>query len=172
MVYLIPIYFKITIYRGEKIPWPSWDFMEMSTKTLVLGYGNSGRQDDGLGPAAAAAIDRLNLPGVKVEINYLLNIEDAADAAQHDVVLFIDALAEGPEPFEWREIFPADETAFSSHIVKPEVILGICQKCYGRSPKAWLLGIRGYQFELQEGLTERARKNLDEAIAYLQKMIW
>src|SRR5262249_29181371 len=127
----------------------------LSGRILVLAYGNPGRQDDALGPAAAAAIGHLNLPSVKVEINYLLNIEDAADAAQHDVVLFIDASANGPEPFEMKKFFPADKTTFTSHIVKPEVILAICKKCYGRSPKGLLLAIRGYEFELMEELTER-----------------
>ncbi|MBV8574206.1 MAG: hypothetical protein JOZ58_04080, partial [Acetobacteraceae bacterium] len=36
-------------------------------RVLVLGYGNPGRQDDGLGPAAVAEIDRRAFPGVLVQ---------------------------------------------------------------------------------------------------------
>jgi len=140
-------------------------------RILVLGYGNPGRQDDGLGPAAAEAIERLHAPGVRVEVNYLLNIEDAAEAAEHDWVVFVDAAEVGTEPFEVREVSPADATAFTSHIVKPEVIMGICRKHYSRTPRALLIGIRGYEFELQEGFTNRGRSNLDRAIAYLRYLL-
>lgn len=139
----------------------------MAKKTLILGYGNPGRQDDGLGPAAAAAIERMGLPNVRIQSNYLLAIEDAADAADADLVIFIDGAESGPEPFEVRELNASDEIAFTSHIVKPEVILGICRKCYGCSPRALLIAIRGYEFELEEALTNRARQNLNEALGYL-----
>jgi hydrogenase maturation protease len=141
------------------------------SRVLVLGYGNPGRQDDGLGPAAAEAVQRLGVPRVTVEIDYMLNIEDAAEAAQHDCVLFLDAAETGPEPFDVREIRPAEEVAFTSHIVKPEVITAICKKHFGRVPRAWLIAIRGYEFELQEGLTDAARANLDSAIAYLRSLL-
>ena len=140
-------------------------------RILVLGYGNPGRQDDGLGPAAAEAVEQLGLPGVTVEVNYLLNIEDAADAAEHDAVLFLDAAATGSEPFAIRTVHPAEEAAFTSHIVKPEVIMAICRKHFDRTPPAWLMAIRGYEFELQEGLTDPARANLDQAIAHLRSWL-
>ena len=35
---------------------------------LLLGYGNPGRLDDGLGPALAAQVERLALPGVTVRV--------------------------------------------------------------------------------------------------------
>ena len=33
-------------------------------KALVIGYGNPGRLDDGLGPALAEAVEKLDLPGL------------------------------------------------------------------------------------------------------------
>ena len=36
-------------------------------KTLLIGYGNPGRLDDGLGPALAEAVAKLAIPGVTVE---------------------------------------------------------------------------------------------------------
>ena len=140
-------------------------------RVLVLGYGNPGRQDDGLGPAAAEVIAGLNIPGVTVEVNYLLNIEDAADAAEHDCVLFLDAAETGPEPFEVREVWPAEKLAFTSHIVRPELIVAICQTHFGWTPRAWLVGIRGYDFEFQEGLTGPARVNLIQAVDYLRSWL-
>jgi Ni,Fe-hydrogenase maturation factor len=39
----------------------------MYPRVLVLGYGNPGRQDDALGPAAALAIAQMGFQNVKVE---------------------------------------------------------------------------------------------------------
>jgi hydrogenase maturation protease len=138
---------------------------------LVLGYGNPGRQDDGLGPAAVAEIEKLAWPDVTAQENYQLVIEDAADIAEHDVVWFIDAARGGPEPYEIRKLFPRPEFAFTSHLLKPETLLAIAELYYASSPEAYLLGIRGYEFEFLEGLTERAKANLILAIAAMRQRI-
>ena len=67
-------------------------------KVLLIGYGNPAREDDGLGPAAAQAIEKLGIEGVSVDSNYQLTVEDAASAAHHDVVVFVDATTQGKDP--------------------------------------------------------------------------
>jgi len=140
-------------------------------RIALLGYGNPGRQDDGLGPAVAEAIGRLGWPGVTVDADYQLNIEDATVLAEHDVVLFADASIEGPEPYALHRITAAAEIAFTSHSVSPESIVAICEDHFGAPPEAWVLGIRGYGFEFEEGLTAKARANLDDAVAFTQGLI-
>ncbi len=140
-------------------------------RVLVLGYGNPGREDDGLGPAAAAAIERLGLGHVTVCDNYQLVIEDAVDVAEADVVWFVDAARAGPEPYEVRRISPAGDIAFNSHSVRPEVVLALAGEYCGRAPEAYLMGIRGYEFEFREGLTDRAHGNLQQAVALMGSMI-
>jgi hydrogenase maturation protease len=141
------------------------------TRILVLGYGNPGRQDDGLGPAAAAEIERLGWPNLTAFDNYQLNIEDAMDVAEHDVVWFVDAARDGPSPYDVRDLAPASTIEFTSHIMRPEAILAIARQCYGRSPKAFLLAIRGYRFEFVESLTPAASDNLRRALAMLTDRI-
>lgn len=145
--------------------------MTADTRVLVLGYGNPGRQDDGLGPAAAAEIARLAWPRVSVQDNYQLVIEDAADIAEHDVVWFVDAARSGAEPYAIRRLAAVPDLEFTSHLLKAETLLAIVEQYYGRSPAAYLLGIRGYQFEFLEGLTERASVNLAEAVAAMRQKI-
>ncbi|MEJ2125780.1 MAG: hydrogenase maturation protease [Alphaproteobacteria bacterium] len=140
-------------------------------RILVLGYGNPGRQDDGLGPALAAEIERMNLSGVTTCDNYQLVIEDSVDVAANDIVWFVDASLNGAEPYEVYEITPADEIAFSSHTVKPEVILALAETYYGKRPIAYLMGIRGYEFAFAEGLTDRAAENLRHAVAHTAEAI-
>jgi hydrogenase maturation protease len=73
-------------------------------RIFVMGYGNPGRQDDGLGPAAAAEIDLLGWPNIKTQDNYQLNIEDAIDVAEHDIVWFVDASKSGTLPYTVQDL--------------------------------------------------------------------
>jgi hydrogenase maturation protease len=140
-------------------------------RVLVLGYGNPGRQDDGLGPAVAAGIDELGWTNLTAFDSYQLNIEDAMDVAAHDVVWFVDAAKEGPSPYAVRDVSPASTVEFTSHIVRPEAILAIARQCYGGAPQAFLLAIRGYEFEFVEALTPGAADNLRAALAMLTDRI-
>jgi hydrogenase maturation protease len=136
-------------------------------RILVLGYGNPGRQDDGLGPAVAAGLESLGGPNLTVLDGYQLNIEDAMDVAEHDVVWFVDAAKTGPSPFVVREIAPASGIEFTSHLVRPEAILAIASDCYGAAPRAFQLAVRGYEFAFVEALTPAAADNLRAALDML-----
>jgi hydrogenase maturation protease len=138
-------------------------------RTLVLGYGNPGRQDDGLGPAAAEAIEAMQFAGVETSANYQLMIEDASAASESGLVLFIDASKTADAPFTIKAVVAATEVScFASHVVPPELIMGLCREIYGRTPPACIVGIRGYEYEFCEGLTERALVNLEFALAHLR----
>ena len=140
-------------------------------RVLILGYGNPGRQDDGLGPAAVAEIESMRLPNLTAFDNYQLNIEDAMDVASHDIVWFIDAAKTGQSPYSVRAISPSSTIEFTSHIVRPEAILAIARQCYGAAPQAFLLAIRGYEFEFIEALTPGAKDNLHAALGMLTDRI-
>ena len=51
-------------------------------RLLVLGWGNPGRRDDGLGPAIVEELDGMGIAGVTAESDYQLSIEAAADLAE------------------------------------------------------------------------------------------
>ena len=140
-----------------------------SVEILILGYGNPGRLDDGLGPALARAVSALQLPAVTVDANYQLTVEDAAEIAEYDVVVFADADVSGPEPFHVKRIEPGPaRVGFSSHSVSPEDVLSLARQLFDAEPEAYVLGIRGYEFnEFGETLSDRARANLDRAVAYV-----
>ena len=142
-----------------------------ATRVLVLGFGNPGRQDDGLGPAVAAEIEKLDWPGVTARDNYQLVLEDALEIAENDVVWFVDAARDGAEPFGIQPLSSAPNIAFTSHLLRAEVLLAICQNYFERAPQAFQVGIRGYDFEFQEGLTEGAQRNLLEAVKFIQSSI-
>ncbi len=140
-------------------------------RVLVLGYGNPGRQDDGLGPAVAARIETLGWPHVTAYDNYQLTIEDAIDVAEHDVVWFVDASRTGVSPFAVSELSPASTLEFTSHLLRPETVLALAGQYYGKAPRAFLLAVRGYQFEFVETLTPGASDNLRLAVTALAEAI-
>ena len=140
-------------------------------RILVIGYGNPGRQDDGIGPMLAQRLEKAGLAGVSVDADYQLNIEDAAVMAEHDIVLFVDASIEAPDPCSLKRVRPSQEIAFTSHSVSAESVLAICEDHFGAAPEAWILAVRGYEFEMLEGLTPQAQNNSEEAFGFIQKLI-
>jgi hydrogenase maturation protease len=140
-------------------------------RVLVIGYGNPGRQDDGLGPAAAASVAALGWPGVDVLDNYQLVIEDAIAVAGHDLVWFVDAARVGPAPCAVQPLAPRVDARFTSHRLAPDALLAMAAQFCGGAPEAYLLGIRGYRFAFREGLSPRAAANLHAGVALLRARI-
>jgi hydrogenase maturation protease len=139
--------------------------IETTTPTiLVLGYGNPGRRDDGLGPALAEQLDAGELDGLRISVGYQLNIEDAATLSAHPAVLFVDASKEGPAPFSLHRVYPDRTITFTSHAVGPASLLALSAEHFGHRPRACLLAIRGYDFSLGDGLSENAAHNLSVAL--------
>ncbi len=143
-----------------------------SRPILVYGYGNPGRQDDGLGPALVEQLEAWaqaeKIPGVAFDSNYQLNAEDALAVAESRAVVFVDAAKEGDAPFEFRPLAPQKEISFSTHAMPPESVLTLADELYGARPPAWLLAIRGESWEPNEPPTAAARSHLAAAREFLQ----
>jgi hydrogenase maturation protease len=140
-------------------------------RILVYGYGNPGRQDDGLGSACIALLESDGIPGVDTDCNYQLNIEDAANIADYQMVIFVDASTSGEGPYSFYEIGPSEEIAFTTHSMSPRSVLALCHEIYGRNVSAHMLEIRGYGWDFTEGLTPEAERNLQEAFRSLKEIL-
>ena len=77
-----------------------------SPRILLLGIGNPGRGDDGLGPALAAYVERLAIAGVEVDADYQLAPEHAAAMLHRDLVVVADACVTGPAGFRFERVEP------------------------------------------------------------------
>ena len=141
-------------------------------RALVIGFGNPGRLDDGLGPALAERIEALALPGVTVDANYHLTVEDAEAIARCDVVIFADAHTSVTEPFSLTPVTPAEHVSFSTHSLSPEAAVALARELFDATAEAYVLAIRGYEFnEFGQALSPAARENLDKAAAALASML-
>jgi len=136
---------------------------------LIYGIGNIGRQDDGLG---WAFIDWLDASGrcAKAELLkfYQLNLEDADLISHKQRVLFIDASKDATvDSFRLYQAVPKMDFSFTSHAMSVETIMATCGQCFGRVPEVYVLAIRGYEWELQIGLSAAAENNLQLASSHL-----
>jgi len=146
--------------------------MSDTKKILIYGFGNPGRQDDGLGPEFAHRMEvwaaQQNLSNITCDSNYQLNVEDALEISTYDLVVFADAtIEENVEAFRLDILDPEKEIVkYTLHAASPGYILELCQEMYGKHPKTYLLRMKGYEWELAEGLTPQAAQNLDQAFAH------
>jgi len=146
-------------------------------KTLIYGYGNPGRQDDGLGARftelceAWTINEKLN--HITVDCNYQLNIEDAAIVAEYDTVIFVDAsVVEEVEQFRLDPIQADNATIeFTMHAVSVGYVVDLCQKIYGKTPHAYVLHIKAYEFDFKEELTPLATENMMAAFDFLKEFL-
>lgn len=142
------------------------------TDILILGIGNSGRRDDGLGWAFLDFWEERLPHGWDCEYRYQLQVEDAQLIATYDRVYFIDADRRAhPNGFLFEEIQGHQEESFTSHELSPKMILYLCKSIYEKEPEAFLLGISGEEFQLKNGLSETAIKNLAKAITFFDSEI-
>lgn len=147
--------------------------MPVPMKTLVYGYGNVGRKDDGLGVLCALEIEKWlhqeAIAGVVVETNYQLNIEDAETISKYDVIYFVDASLEAIKDVSLTKVIPDDNIIeFSMHAISPAYVLKLCSNMFGKKPKVNLVHIKGYEWDFSEGTSKPALKNLASAIKLLQ----
>lgn len=137
---------------------------------FIYGIGNIGRQDDGLGWAFIEALEDSLPPHVETFRNYQLNIEDAEMISHHAQVLFVDATkSEEVTTYRCRPVQPHASISFTSHYLSMESVLALCQNIYHKTPATHVIEIRGYAWELQQGLTEQAQQNLQQAVEFFKQ---
>jgi hydrogenase maturation protease len=136
---------------------------------LVIGIGNIGRGDDGLGWKLAEILNDLEIENVTVEYRYQLQVEDAHLVSEFRTVIFIDASHEQVEGgFSFKPCLPADHYFYSSHMQSPETILYLTDTLYKQSPEAFILAIEGEKWDLGETISGKANQYLQQAFSFLQ----
>ncbi len=146
-------------------------------KLLIYGYGNPGRQDDGIGARFVEMVDDWieedKLTDIYTDCNYQLNIEDSAVVADYETVIFVDAsVVEEVEDFKLETIQPNDATIeFTMHAVSTSYVIDLCRKLYGKTPQAYVLHVKAYEFDFIEELTPKAAENLESAFQFIKKFI-
>jgi hydrogenase maturation protease len=142
-------------------------------RTLVIGYGNPSRRDDGVGLAVINNLRaRLGLPALDesadgfddlvhpLDTLFLqqLNLELAETLAQYGRVCFVDARvgSAGEQIVQRTPIEPSLDPALVSHHFRPGRLLALAQVLYGAAPSAELISIQGFDFDFGTDLSPAA----------------
>ncbi len=144
---------------------------EVATDFLIIGYGNTLRRDDGVGPRVADIVASWRLPNVRAIASHQLTPELADALATAEVVIFVDAQradsnAQPPAGVTFTAIGAAEDStrAADTHMSDPRRLLALTKQVYGRCPQAWLVSVPGVDFDFGESLSEQARQGVEVAL--------
>jgi len=145
-------------------------------KILIYGYGNPGRQDDGLGNLFVEEMQKWaeenNLDYLDFDSNYQLNIEDSERISDKEIVIFADASVEKIEEYCLTKVFPEpNQIEFTMHAVSPAFIAKLTNDLFKKMPAIYLMHLKGYEFDFKEGISENASKNLNNALNLLKLLL-
>jgi len=141
---------------------------------LILAAGNPSRGDDALGPEFIRLIKNkkskvMNYCDTLLE--FQLQIENIIDLENYRQILFVDADVSLRYPFKVRTLIPEKDTSYSSHALSPEALLFTFQETLGKvPPSTYALSIRGYDFELGEKISQKAKSNLLQAVGKFSQL--
>ena len=138
---------------------------------LVIGYGNTLRGDDGVGPRTVEAVGTLRLPQVRTLICHQLSPEHSAPVSQAHTVIFVDA-AVGPAAggVQWRALAPGHSSQLLAHAADPCTLLALARDVFGRAPAAWWLTIPAVNLDFGEELSPAATAGLSEALRRIKAL--
>jgi len=131
---------------------------------LVIGYGNTLRRDDGVGPRVAARVEELRLPGVLTMACPQLTPELADPVSQAGAVVFVDASVEQRGPVRLRRLDPSGSSQILAHAADPRILLALARDAFGRAPQAWMLTIPAKELGFGERLSRPASLGLRDAV--------
>lgn len=150
----------------------------MSAPVLFLGWGNPSRGDDALGPLLCERLTQLltrsdlNAIAARTEVqqDFQLQVEDAADIAARELVVFIDASVAASAPFSFSLVGPQADASVTTHALSPAAVVDVACKIFGATPLCYQMAVRGEVFELGEALSAAASLHLEAAWRALREI--
>ena len=142
---------------------------DLPTGILVIGYGNTLRRDDGVGPKVAEAVAELALPGVRTLACPLLTPELAEAVSQARAVIFVDAAVDTPREVQKRTLAPAGSSQVMAHAASPATILALARDVFGHAPEAWLITIPVEDLGIGDEFSPLAQRGFEIAVQEVRK---
>lgn len=139
----------------------------------IIGYGNTQRRDDGIGPYIAERL-RLELghrPEFCIRALHQLDPVLIDDKIPPDYIIFIDAThARLEQGCRFRDLQPdLSQWPFAMHHLPPPIFLGLLCMCRRCNPSAWIVTVQGDDFEFGTGLTPASKTRADKAVEVISE---
>lgn len=156
-------------------------------RTLIIGYGNVDRQDDGVAwhilQAAAhslgyAQIDLFenDVPVRFGDTDFLFQLQLVPEfselLAEYERVCFVDAhTGTVPENIHFEELVPGYQHSPFTHHLTPNSLLAMTSSIYHKSPEAVLISVRGYEFGFKQDLSDLTSPLVPAAVELILKWL-
>ena len=154
---------------------------------LILGFGNADRQDDGVAWHILRGLaEKLGQPVPKQIGDEFSPLEDptgnsphflfvlqlapelAETVAGYDDVVFVDAHTGNVEQdLNFSEMKSEYQNSAFTHHMTPQTCLALAGALYGRTPRGFLLSVRGYEFGFATALSNATQQLAGQAVEEL-----
>ena len=162
--------------------------MTKKVKTIVLGFGNPDRGDDGVAWHVLAGIanrfeqplsnENIETGSIKLSehthlwFNLQLIPEVAEELAGYQQAIFIDAhTAEIKEEIKISPIEPEFQNSPFTHHLTAATCLSMSKTLYGKYPESILVSIRGYDFSFSHDLSRKTKELAEKAIEMIMERL-
>ncbi len=145
--------------------------MTQHTSTLVIGYGNDLRSDDGAGRVVADRIGALELPGVTTRSLSQLTPELSLDIAGVNRVVFVDASVEVSETTLTPVAAAETEQSAWTHYTTPQSLLAMTGTVGQIPARAYTVSIPVADLGLGMELSPITAAGVDKAVDLITDLI-
>jgi hydrogenase maturation protease len=156
-------------------------------RTLVIGYGNVHRADDGVAHHVVKALrrylgqealaeDQTGLETLGAEIDSILLtqlVPELIDTlVDYDQVIFVDAHVRDDVPDLYHEMVQSEYviSAFTHHMT-PAMLLALLKAIHHREPAGHIVSIRGRDFDFHDTLSSATRVFVKPAVNQILRVV-
>ena len=157
------------------------------SRTLVIGFGNIDRADDGVAYSVINALRRrlgqkplpenetgLEELGGEVDSVFLSQLapELMETLAGYRQVVFVDAhVYENADALHCEPVSPEYTPSTFTHHLTPAAFLALLKTLYRLEPAGHLVSIRGYDFDFHRDLSARTQAQVEPAVEYILRLL-
>ena len=161
--------------------------LDSPDRTLVIGYGNLDRADDGVAyevinalrrrlghdrlPEEETGLDGLGRPVDSVFLSQLTP-ELMDILADYDRVIFVDAhIREDVPPLHSCRVLAEAASLTFTHHMSPSMLLALTKALLNREPAGSLVSVRGNDFDFHRGLSTSTEIHVEAAVDSILKWL-
>lgn len=156
-------------------------------RTLIIGYGNLDRGDDGVAYYVINGVrqrlgqspleeDSTGLEALSGETDsiYLAQLvpELMDTASAYDQIVFVDAhVGEDTEDLSCVPVAPEYSSSPFTHHITPSTFLAVVQLLADRTPKGHIVSLRGHDFDFRRGLSPATEQLVGPAVERIIELL-
>ncbi|HUN54552.1 MAG TPA: hydrogenase maturation protease [Smithella sp.] len=149
------------------------------TRTIIIGYGNIDRSDDGVAYEVVNLVRQyLGRKILEDEDTGLDNLNGEIDSvflpqlvpemmeliAGYDQIIFVDAHAgDDMEDLNCSKVTPQYVSSTFTHHLTPEALLAFLKTLYQREPEAYMVSVRALEFDFKRSFSPKTQSLLRPA---------